>query len=227
MLRLLLEYLFLTLYGLTLLASILRYRRYFDTRLRYLPIIFCYTLLNEILGYLTAYFPQFGFFSNEAIAWYNLVIYNIYNIIFFLYFFLIYRHYLESQKAKRFILWAVYLFSIVAVLNPFFQSFLISSQTGTYIVGGLVLIFCTSSYLISWYKLEERHPNKNKLLYWISLGMLIFYIGYLPIKTARFIFSITGSQEAPTIRIFHYCLIIIMYSLIIVGFARLKKRLIR
>ena len=225
MLRSVLEHSFLSMYGLTLIASIYRYPKYFDTRLQYLPILFCYTLLNEILGYITAYIPQFGFFSQEPIAYYNQIIYNIYNIIFYLYFFSIYRYYIKSNKVKTYLFYAIIAFLIVSVINPFLQSFLLSSQTYTYVAGGIILIVCIALYLNELFKNEREEYFNNNLLVWISSGLLVFYIGYLPIKISRYIHVINKTTEAPNVRLVQYGLIILMYLLIIIGFIKQKKRL--
>ncbi len=44
------NYGFILLYGVALLISIMRYRNFFDSILRYFPIIIGYTFLTEILG---------------------------------------------------------------------------------------------------------------------------------------------------------------------------------
>ncbi len=225
MLRSVLEYSFLSMYGIALIASIYRYHKYFDTKLNYLPILFCYTLLNEILGYLTAHQPQFSFFSNDTFSYYNHIIYNVYNIIFYLYFFLIYRHYIKSNKIRDSISFAILCFLLVSLINPFFQNFLLSSQTFTYVVGGVILIVCIGFYLKELLKNKRVIFFDNNVLVWISSGLLVFYIGYLPIKVSRYIHFINQTTEAPNVRLAQYGLIILMYLLIIIGFIKQKKRL--
>ncbi|SHJ21974.1 hypothetical protein [Pseudozobellia thermophila] len=227
MLRSILEHLFLFMYALALMASLYRYPKYYDTRLKYLPIVFCYTLLNEVLGYMTAYMPQFGFFDRESIANRNMVIYNIYNVIFYLYFFFIYKHHIRQKANQRAVDYGTMIFIAVALSNPFFQNFLLSAQTATYVVGGIFLL----AYICLYLNEQAKHGNtirlKNHLLVWISLGLFIFYTGYLPIKVSRFINAIDGTTEAPYVRLVHYGLIIAMYAVITVGFVKLKKRLPR
>ncbi|AYN68846.1 hypothetical protein D1013_16390 [Euzebyella marina] len=221
-----LEKLFIVMYLLTFLASLYRYPRYFETRLKYLPIVFFYTLLNEILGYFTFHNPKYGFFSSDSISYYNMIIYNIYNIVFFIYFFYIYWYYVENKKNKIIIIYASILFILVSFINPFFQNFIITAQIGTYVVGGIVLLLCIITYFNQCYK-EEIFFWKDNLLIWISLGLLIFYTGYLPIKVSRFIHSVYQTNEAYHVRIVHYSLISVMYLLFIVGFLRMKKRMVK
>lgn len=213
------------MYAIVFTASLYRYPKYYDTRLKYLPILFFYTLLNEILGYITAYMPQFGFFSRESIAGYNMVIYNIYNTIFFLYFFFIYKHHIRKRSSQNAIYWGAIIFSGVALTNPFLQSFLLSPQTATYVVGGIFLLACIFLYIKELLEKGKDSPFKNNLLIWISLGSLVFYIGYLPIKISRLVHSVNQTIEAPYVRLVQYGLIITMYLIILIGFVRLKSRL--
>lgn len=226
-LRLILEYSFLSLYAVTLFVSVYRYPKYFDTRLQYLPIIYCYTFLNEVLGYITSQLPQFGFFSKDSISHYNVVIYNVYNLIFFLYFMTLYYYYIHSKKSKKLILICLAIFLIVVTVNPIYQDYLMSTQTATYLTGGTILILCAALYIKEQLKRDRELLLKNNPFVWISFGILVFYTGYLPIKIMRYFHVLYNTSEAPTVRIIHYSLIIAMYLFNIIGFILLRKRLSR
>lgn len=227
MLKLFLENSYIPLYGITFLVSLYRYPKYYDTHLKYLPIIFIYTFLNEILGDLIFKNPEYRFFGSDAFAFYNMVIYNIYSVIFYLYFFFIYRFYIDNEKIKKTIQIAGIVFLVVATINPFFQNFVASAQTGTYVVGGLIILVCVACYFRQLFTSETKTNWKNNLLFWISLGLLIFYLGYLPIKVLRQYHTVNGTVEGPLIRPIHLTLIILMYISIVIGFIRMKKRLIK
>ncbi|WP_149304108.1 hypothetical protein [Pareuzebyella sediminis] len=227
MLRYFLENAYVPLYGITFLLSLYRYSKYFDTKLKYLPIIFIYTFLNEMLGSLIFEYPEYRFFGSDALAFYNMVIYNIYNVIFCLYFFRIYTFYLDNEKIKIGIQYASIAFLIVATLNPFYEDFVTSSQTATYVVGGLIILVCSTLYLRQIFTTKNEIPWKNDLLFWISLGLFVFYAGYLPIKILRFYHSIYNITEGTHVRLTHLSLIVIMYLLIIIGFLRMRRRLPR
>ncbi|MEM6540217.1 MAG: hypothetical protein AAF634_03605, partial [Bacteroidota bacterium] len=65
--------------------SVFHYRKYFDTVLRYFPLIIAYTFFNELLGNVIRYNENFAFRTESTDS--NQIIYNIYIIIFFLFFF--------------------------------------------------------------------------------------------------------------------------------------------
>ncbi len=219
-----LENSFIPLYGLALGFALWQYPRYFDTPLKYFPVLLMYTFLNEVLGYVIKYSEQYSFVWSDLYSDYNVVIYNIYNVIFFLYFFFVFHSSLKHKKFRNFILGGTSVFLLTAIFNPIIQNFMLESQFYTYIAGTLVLI---CAILFYYEELREVYTNifpKRDLLFWIGTGMLIFYLCYLPIKVIRYYNSITGANEALYIRKIHLILILIMYGCFIVGFFFTRKR---
>jgi len=219
----LLEMGYIPLYTITLIVALWRYPKYFDTPLRFLPILFLYTILNELLGLLII--------TNEDIALIfsdlsdNSVIFNLYTIISYLYYYYIFWSFSMNRTFRKTILFATIVFLISSVINVFFQSFSSGSQTLTYMVGGCILLYCTIYYLWHFISLPQKFKFKQNILFWISLGLTIFYLGYLPIKVFRFYTSIHGFGESSWIRILHLCLIFAMYIIYIIGFIRMKRPL--
>jgi len=75
----------------TLFISLTTYEKYYNTALKYFPIIIAYTFFNEELGYLVRTYDEISFFQNIKYSNFNDVIYNIYAIIFFCFFYFVYR----------------------------------------------------------------------------------------------------------------------------------------
>ena len=124
-LDLILENSFIPFYGIALIFSFIKYSKYYDTPLRFFPIILLYTFLNEILGYLVWNYKEYALIFDAAYDWYNVVIYNIYNVFFFCYFFYLFWSYIENKKHRNIIRVGSFVFLLVAVINPFFQNILI------------------------------------------------------------------------------------------------------
>lgn len=212
------------LYAVALLMALIRYPKYYSSPLKYFPVLLMYTFLTELLGYFTKNYEVFHISIFTTIVNHNVIIYNIYNLVFFIYFFFVYWSYIESKKYKNYILYCGILFLIISFINLFFQNFKLESQIYSYLTGALIILICI--ILFFW---EHRHVSK-KLDYrytgikWISIGLLIFYVGYAPIKASRFYNYLNQLNEFVHFRRFHLTLIILMYLCFIIGFYRMKRK---
>ncbi|MEG3656920.1 hypothetical protein V5097_05865 [Arenibacter palladensis] len=212
------------LYALTLLVALIKYPKYYTTPLKYFPILLMYTFLNELLGYFTKNYEVFHISIFSAFVKHNVFIYNIYNIVFFSYFFYVYWSYIENKKYRNYILLATIFYLFASLVNPFFQNFKLESQVYSYLAGAITILTCTILFFM-----EHRHGSK-KLDYrftgikWISIGLLIFYLGYAPIKASRFYNYTYQLNEYVHIRRIHLSLIVLMYISFIIGFLRMKRR---
>lgn len=218
-----LEISYMSLYAITLVFALWRYPKYFDTPLRYLPILFLYTFLNELLGNLVAIDENIALTFRDLTD--NSIIYNLYTIISYLYYYYIFWSFSKNPIAKKYILYGGIIFLISCGINVFLQSFASDSQVISYTIGGCVLLFCTISYLRHFIFLKQKFEYKQTILFWLSLGLSIFYMGYLPLKINWFYDAARGLGASHTSRIFHLSLIIIMYSFFVIGFYKMKRPL--
>lgn len=221
-----LENSFIPLYGITLMLSIICYSKYYDTSLRYIPVLLLYTLLNELLGHIISRNEEYALIFDNAYNTYTVVIYNIYNVFFFSYFFYLFWIYLKNKKHRDIIRWGGILFLTTALINPFFQSIMLRNQIYAYVIGAVVLIITIVLYWREIVPTTTWTHLKNNILFWLSLGLFIFYTGYLPIKINRHFHIINQTNEAPYVRRIQLLLIVIMYGCFIVGFWRMKRRLV-
>ena len=212
------------LYAITLLIALIKYPKYYSTPLKYFPILLMYTFLTELLGYFTKNYEVFNISIFSSFVEHNVFIYNIYNIVFFSYLFYVYWCYIDSKKYRNYILSAGIFFLIVTIINPFFQNFKLESQVFAYLAGALALVICI---ILFFY---EHRQNSEKLDYsftgikWISIGLLIFYVGYAPIKASRFYNYTYQLNEYVHLRRMHLILIVLMYLSFIIGFLRMKRK---
>lgn len=215
---------YIPIYGVTLLLSLYKYPKYFDSKLKYLPIIFIYTFLNELLGRIIRNYEEFRLISNEVYSDYNWLIFNVYTIIFYLYFYYIFWSHFEIKISRKIIYWGAILFLVVSMINSFIQNFNMIPQVYGYVFGGLILIYCLILYFKKFFSLQKDFAFKEDILFWLSVGLLIFYVGYLPIKVIRYVHTMDGLVSPPLVKRIHLLLIIISYSCFIIGFIRMKKR---
>lgn len=222
----LLENTYIPLYGITAFVALWRYRLYYDTALKFLPIILFYTFLTELLGLIIRDY-DINLFINEFYSNNNSLIYNIYHIVFYLFFFSVFYFVLEREKDKKIVKVWVLLFVITSIFNAYEASFLTVSQVYAYVAGGLGIICCAALYFFHNYRLKSKWCIKKDPLSWISLGLLVFYVVYIPIKIMKHYWVLIGEYSNPWSRRIHLSVLIFMYVCFILGFVKMDRNLLK
>lgn len=211
---------FLQLYFVTILVSLLKYTKYFDSQLKYLPILLTYIFLTELLGLIIKLDPNknpfiTGFYSN-----YNYIIFYLYDFIFYGYFYYLFWFYTKNERLKKIIFIGSFLFILISIINATFKSIVTERQLFSYTFGGLLLIISAFLYILENFK---KVNFKKSLLFWMSVGLIIFHIGYIPI-------NITYSQiTRENIDLYYHLLpihkivVFAMYACFIYGFIQKKN----
>ena len=218
-----LEYAFVPLYGITVVVALWRYPRYFDSVFKYLPILLTYNFLNEVLGAFIKYYDEFDFVFKDVLTYNNWIIYNIYDIIFYLYFFYVYWLSINRSNTRKFIITGASLFIVAAIANPFIADFATRFQMVSYFTGAFVLMATILMYFQYSVSKTGIWFTKNNLLSWLSLGIFIFLAGYIPLIILGH-FEIVPRENYQIIRRLHLILIIIMYGCLIAGFLKMSKK---
>ncbi len=219
------EHFYVPLYLLTWLISVYRYRRYFDTALKYLPMLIVYTFFTELLGVLIKYNYEFQFFSEERYSWHNVIIYNIYQLIFFLFFFHAYAKIVTGNRIKTWIKYGSYLCIIAYIANSLLKNPLHKQLTYAHIIGSILLIAIIVVYFRQKRVEKNPYPQWRNLMFWISLGLFGFY-ALFPI------ILIVGNIKLDiyTQFYFRYILlgsIVFMYASFIIGFLLGERKAFR
>lgn len=217
---------FMILYAITVGVAVWRYPRYYDTPLKFFPILLMYTFLNELLGEIIYDYDEVSLILGP-IFYNNWIIYNIYNIIFYLYFYYIFWSYVKDESCRKLIIAGAIIFLTTSFLNLFFQDFTYEPQIYAYVVGGLVLIICIVLYALQLHKLTGKWFVQHNLISWLSLGLLVFYCCYIPIKILRQYNAIEGIAENPLIRKIHIVLILFMNACFILGFIKMSRKALK
>jgi len=212
------------LYVVTLLIALIKYPRYYNTPLKFFPVLLMYTFLTETLGYITKNYEEYQISLYTTFVDHNVIIYNIYNLVFFSYFFYVYWSSVNNRKYKKHILYGSILFSVAALINPFFQSFKLESQLLTYIAGGLLIVYCTILFFLENKDRRKSTDYMHTALKWISIGLLIFYVGYIPIRASRYYNYLYKVNEYVHLRRIHIALICLLYLCFIIGLLRMRRK---
>lgn len=212
MLHTVLFYAVLAFEGIAALFAFICYKKYSHTYLRFFPWLLLYVFVTEV----SAIFVLERFHT-------NVVIYNVYNIILFLYFYFVYYKNTTSSRNRKVILTAVLIFMLSSIANAVFSSFYTNPQLLAYIVGACMLILCIILYFIEILYTSQELKIDRDLLFWVSIGLLLFYVGYIPIKLSRHFFE---SREIAfmTLLVVHRILILIMNGCFIIGFLWTRQK---
>ncbi len=148
----------------------------------------------------------------------NLWVYNLYIVPQYLFYFLFYAMLLDQKLTKKTkcLLSLIYIF--LAVANMIFIQSMNQLNTYTIILGGILVVICSSRYFIQEFNRKfpvavHRHP-----LFWISLGALVFHSVSIPYFI--FINYLSKNNLPIAIALFNILLAlnIIMYSLYLTAF---------
>lgn len=215
----------LPFYLIVWVVAMTRYSTYFDTPLKYYPIYLMYTFLNELLGYFIRHFDEFQIVDIEKYSWYNVAIFNIYSVISFMFFYYIYWRMVQNRKHKKWIQLGAVVSILSYVISLFFQNPLLSSLYYADMIASLILLFNICLYFKEKRSESNPYPNKHNLMYWLSMGLVIFY--------SIFPFLFWVGYEAPKIWIdYHFrtilrILILVLYGSFLVGVLVHKRRAFR
>lgn len=217
---------YIPLYFLVWLVAVFRYRSYFDTPVKYFPIYLMYTFLTELLGYFIRYHDAFQFFSDERYKWHNVIIYNIYSVIVFLFFYYIYWKVLKIDKYKNWVRYGAGISMLAYAISLFFQDPLHMNLHYADLIASMILLVSIALYFKE--KMDEGShllPMKYNLMFWISLGLIAFH------SISPFLFLV--AYEAPTIWIDYQLrqvlkvLILFMYGTFMLGFIISRRKAFR
>ncbi|WP_281542615.1 hypothetical protein [Maribacter aestuarii] len=211
---------FFLLYIAAFILSIVRYRVYYDTVLKYFPILIAYTLLSEILGFAIRNFDDIQIVYEEDYYYYNTLIFNIFDFIFYLYFLSVYHKVLASANSKMFVKVGVVLFILVSILNVFLQNIYVSPQNYAILVGALFTVVSAFLYVMELHNNESIQITR-KLLFWISIGIIVFHFFYpITMYIVSFEYDFYTTMG---IGKFHLFTIALLYGCFIIGFIRMKR----
>lgn len=219
------DHFYIPIYFLTWLISVIRYKRFYDTPLKYLPMLIIYTFFTELLGYFIKYSNEFLFFSDSRYAWHNVIIFNIYQIIFFLFFFEVYRKVALNKSIKKQIRYLSILCVLSYIANAIIYNPLHNQMTYGHIIGSLMMVYVIIQYFKEKIQEEKTQPLKFNLMFWISSGLMVFYTLF-PIISVIYLLDFNIGVQI-YFRPLLLTSITLMYGLIILGLLIGKRKAFR
>ncbi len=196
----------------TALIAVVFYQKYKTTRLKYILFLLLYIAINEVIGS----------YIREKITNYNALLYNIYNVIYFIYLFLLYRKYVIKLKYKKYISIFIICYLISFVFNGFRENYFIEFQSFPYILASSFIILSIIFYFIEILNSERVLNIKKNLLFWISVGLLLYHVGIIPFRIVRNYYS--SATELSILFMINVILTILMNICFIIGFIWSDKK---
>lgn len=190
--------------------------KYRHTSLKYFLFLLWYITLTEFLGSISINNEILVVFDKNGVK-YN---YWMFNLLYFILFNTVYMTYLQfiaHPKQKTFIKFFMVFYIITSIINwTFIQNFLYEMSEIPFVIGSILLIIIIIFYFIQLLKSNKIIAFHKDLLFWISVGLLIFHSGTIP-----FSIKYNGYALLPKIHnlfLIIYILSICMYILFTFGF---------
>ena len=207
---------------LSAIAGSIYYLKYKHTVLKYFLFLLWYITLTELIGWYGSVNDVFGFYKDGLS--YRTWLYNLQRIVIFCSLFYIYFKYLKNELFKKWIKLFAIVYIIITILNwSLWQQFLFERSETPRIIGTIFLIITILFYFIELLRSDKIVVFHKMLLFWISVGLLLFYSGTLP-----FVLKWNGYMLIPGVHklfLIVYILAIIMYLTFTFGFIWSKKEL--
>ncbi len=192
--------------------SSIYYRKYNRSKLKFFSFLLWYTFLNEL----------FGIFFIDYISRYNAIIYNLYHVINFVLLFIIYKSFIKQKKYKFCVSLFIVIYLVTFLVNAFYENYLTEFQTVPHIVASALILICITFYFAELLKsIKVLHTNRN-LMFWISIGLLIFFVGNIPFRIARNYYG--DKTDISILFVINIILTIVMNVCFIIGFIWSKKK---
>ena len=202
-----------------LLAAIvgtIYFYKYKQTHLKFFLYILWYIVITELTGLYTAKYNVLGFFDEQG-AHYNLWMYNLMYSVFFPTVLTIYLRSIKQLLYRKWIKLFILFYIIISVINwSFIQSFKYEYSELPFVVGSIFLTISIIFYFIELLKSDEIIIYHKKLLFWISIGLLIYHVGTIPFNVKTTSYALFGGIH--NLFLIMWTLALIMYLIFTFGF---------
>ncbi len=197
--------------------------KYKHTSLKYFLYLLWYITITEFFNW---YIDENNITSllyiDDKGKEYNYWLINILDTVSFLVYYYIYFKWITDKKFKSWIKRFAILYVLLSIVNwRFVQNFFTELQSYLFIVGAIFLIISILFYFIELLKSEKIVVFHKNLLFWVSIGLLIYYAGNIPFAAEYNGYAlISGIHD---LFLIVYILAILMYLIFTFGFIWSKK----
>jgi hypothetical protein len=196
---------------ITAITGIVFYRKYSNSNLKYFVYMLWFTVLIEFaVGTVKQY--------TEA-RLQNNFIYNVLTSFQYVYYFFLYYTIITIPRYKQWVMGFLVAFVIAVLVNFLWvQKLTVTAAFASYTftLGAILLIMTIALFLVEILNTEKILYFKNYLMFWISIGLFVFYTGIIPFVLSINLLPELLSNDA--LAIMFFTLNFVMYSCFTIGF---------
>jgi len=193
------------------ITAVIYYKKYKDTPLHFFPHFLWYMALLEHVG---KYISK-GF-TVPNIWWFNIGI-NV-EILFYLF---VFYQYNISKSIRKFILYGGIVYELFFLINYlFFSESWNTLQSIPFGFGSFLVILAVFAFLIELFKSDQVLHVQKLLIFWVSIGLLLYLLISMPLDIVRsnIIYKISYTKTWSVVFSIQYVANILMYLSFIYGF---------
>ncbi|WP_157823365.1 hypothetical protein [Olleya sp. 1-3] len=189
----------------TVIFAVRYWDSYKNSKQRYFLHFLCYVLFSEV----------FAAILGPVLKINNYFVFNIYTVASFLFYLFWFNTIIENKKVINSFL-IVFVASVVFSL--FRESFVDQLWSIPLTTGTVIIIITSAIFFKNFLNKKEVVNFKSSQPFWIIAGLLIFYIGFLPIQLLMFYLETYSDSYTVIISLLN----VILYGSIIKSFLCLK-----
>lgn len=191
------------------------YKKYADSFLKYLIYLLWLVAVTEFTMWALRHYQ---------IRFQNNFLYNAICSVQYVYFFLLYYKTIKTKRYRKWVLAFLITFIVAIAVNfIWFQKLTVTVAfySNTFTLGAIFLIITIGLFFAEILNTEKVLYFKRYLIFWISIGLVVFYTGILPFVIYLKLLPDILSTDSLTIMFF--ILNLFMYGCFIVGFILSRK----
>ena len=195
----------LVLLFITAILATLFYRKYKHNFLKFFLVLIWYNVATEYLA------PLYSTYINYN----NSILFNIYRIVEFTFYFLLYQNLVVNKKHKKAIRAFLIIYYISLIVSFFLQDFTTEYFARSFFIGASLIIVSIIIYFSEILNSEKILTLNRMYAFWLSTAAFLLYITSIPFKLVM-----NYNQDSPTIPYIYagnYAVVFVYYLLINIG----------
>ncbi|MEM7108064.1 MAG: hypothetical protein AAF519_07545 [Bacteroidota bacterium] len=160
----------------TLVVGAVYYKKYSSSFVKYF-----FFLLGVVVTLEFTVWTMKQFFGMPLQNWY---IYNILTSIQYVYYFILYEKVMSRYRTRQWVRIFLFVFLISVLVNfIFIQRLAVDGPFHSYsfVLGAVLLIVSIGLFFAEMLQTEKVLYFKTHLMFWISIGLFVFYTGVIPL----------------------------------------------